>query len=103
MSIDFKTETIIDLKREAPAYLGKSRNGRPVHYSFLIRAVTKGVNGHRLEALRVGSRWLTTIEALQRWCESQTDSTVMTPERRTAAARNHAAERAATELKKLGL
>jgi hypothetical protein len=71
MSIDLKTETIIDLK-QAPPYLGRSRNGRPVHYSYLVRAIRKGINGHRLEALRIGNRWITSVEALQRWAEIQT-------------------------------
>jgi hypothetical protein len=48
MSIDIKTETIIDVIRQAPLLLGVGRNGKPPHKSFLIRAIRKGINGHRL-------------------------------------------------------
>jgi hypothetical protein len=107
--IDLKCETPIDLVREGPEYLGKSRNGRPVHGSYLVRAVTRGVNGHRLEALRCGRRWVTTVEALQRWLAAQTagagasapDSRVV-PDR-SPARRARDAERADRRLKELGL
>jgi len=57
-------ETIIDALREALAFMGCGRNGKPPHKSFVLRAITKGINCHRLEALRVGSRWLTSVESL---------------------------------------
>jgi hypothetical protein len=105
MSIDFSTERIVDLRREAPGYLGLSRNGRPVHYSCLIRAVKKGVNGVRLEAVRVGRRWVTSVEALQRWAERQTpasgDSLPSKP--RSTASRRREAERADSELRDRGV
>src|SRR4051812_35667361 len=100
--IDFSTETVIDLKRQAPKYLGPSRNGRPVHHSFLVRAVTRGVNGVTLEAVRVGSRWLTSVEALQRWAERQAaarDSRALPPRSPTRRARDD--RRAAERLKGL--
>jgi hypothetical protein len=101
MAIDFETEKIIDLKHEAPAYLGQSRNGRPVHHSFLIRAVTRGIRGHRLEAVRVGSRWLTSVQAIQRWAEAQTPGVATTPAG-AQSRRRQAAERADRELEELG-
>ncbi len=103
MGIDFRSETIIDLRHQAPPYLGQSRGGRPVHYSFLIRAVTKGVNGQRLEAVRIGKRWVTSVEAIQRWAERQTDGRGPETGRRTEAARRRADARAELELKRRGL
>lgn len=103
MGICFKTETVIDLKHQAPAHLGMSRNGRPVHYSFLIRGVTKGVNGHKLEAARIGKRWVTSVEAIQRWAERQTDGHGPEAARRTAATRRRADADAERELKRRGL
>jgi hypothetical protein len=104
MAIDLKSETIIDLKRQAGAYLGVGRNGRPPHHSFLIRAVTRGINGQKLEALRVGSRWITSVEALQRWADRQTAGALPTPGvgGSTPARRRAAAERAERELDRLG-
>jgi len=72
MTIQLKTETIIDALKEAPGFLGAGRAGKLPYRSFMIRAIKTGHNGHRLEALRVGGRWLTSVEALQRWAEAQT-------------------------------
>lgn len=104
MSIDFQSETLIDAARQGPEHLPPSRNGRPVHSSFLIRAITKGINGVRLEAVRVGSRWITSVEALQRWAERQTSAYLSgeQPTKRSVAQRQRAAERADRELRRRG-
>ena len=103
MPVDLKTETIVNLK-QAAAHLGASRGGRPVSYGYLTRAILKGVNGHHLEGLKVGSRWLTSIEALQRWAMAQTPGLESSsPGQATPASRRAAAERAALELDRLGL
>jgi hypothetical protein len=104
MGIDFRSEQIIDVRREAPAYLGLGRGGRPVHISFFIRAITRGINGHKLEALRVGSRWITSVEALQRWAQRQTAGAVADSGGPTTSTnRQGAAEQAERELERLGL
>jgi hypothetical protein len=104
MGIDLRSEQIIDVRREAPAYLGRGRNGRPPHISFLVRAIKHGINGHKLEALRVGSRWLTSVEALQRWAERQTPGTASAAGGPTPSPRRQeVAERADRELDRLGL
>jgi hypothetical protein len=105
MGIDFSAERIIDLKRQAPAFLGLSRNGKPVHYSFLIRAVLKGSNGVRLEAVRVGRRWVTSVEAIQRWAERQTPAAAesLPPKSRSTVRRRKAAALADSELNKRGV
>ncbi len=102
MAIDLANERIIDALKEGPAYLGAGRGGRPPHRSFMVRAITKGMNGQRLEALRVGSRWLTSVEALQRWAEAQTAARVGEAAAPPPAANRGAAERAARELDRLG-
>jgi hypothetical protein len=103
MPVDLKNETIIDALKQAPSYLGTGRNGKFPHKSFVLRAIKKGHNGHRLEALRVGSRWITSVEALQRWAEAQTEGTTMRPIDVPAASRRKAAEQAARELDRLGI
>ena len=104
MGIDLKNETRIDLV-EAPHYLGKGRNGRPMHIATLIRAVTRGIRGVRLEALRFGNRWVTSVEALERWGVRMAETSV-SPEtptaRRSRRTRQLDDDRAAAELKRRG-
>ena len=102
MPIDLKSETIIDALKQVPSYLGTGRNGKPPHKSFVLRAIKKGHNGHRLEALRVGNRWITSVEALQRWAEAQTEGTSTRPNEVPAANRRKSAEQAGRELDRLG-
>jgi hypothetical protein len=59
----------------------------------------------RLEAVRLGNRWMTSREALQRFTERLTpridDNPVPAP--RPAARRRRASERAEAELERLGV
>lgn len=62
--IDIATETIITLEDAAK---------RLVVSRFTVsRWVTNGSRGIKLEAIRVGGRWRTSVEALQRFAEAQT-------------------------------
>jgi hypothetical protein len=77
--IELRNETVISLSAAA-AMLPPGRRGRPVSISCVFRWITKGVrlpSGEvvYLEALRVGGRWLTSVEALQRFAERQTPAT----------------------------
>src|SRR5215468_8961652 len=65
------TEKLIPLLQVA-RNLPPSRSGRPVSFSCVFGWVRAGIPGPdgrrvRLEAVRVGGRWLTTEEALARW------------------------------------
>jgi hypothetical protein len=106
--IDLKSETPLSLA-QAAALLPPSRGGRRVHRSFLIRAITRGTNGVRLEAVRIGRRWITSVEAIERWLEGQTERAAGeatrgdgTRDRPTASARRRA-EAADHTLRRLGL
>jgi hypothetical protein len=58
----------------------------------------------KLEALRLGSRWVTSSVALQRFCEALTPSATNNPVlTRTPKHRRRAVERAEQELKNLGI
>jgi hypothetical protein len=60
----------------------------------------------RLEGLRLGSRWVTTRQALQRFAEALTPrlgGTGSAPAPRTEAKRRRASERAASELERAGI
>jgi hypothetical protein len=107
--IDLKNETMLSLA-EAAKRLPPHRLGRPVHSSCLFRWIFDGVklpSGERirLEAIRLGGRWLTSVEALQKFAEAQTPA-IATKERiplRSAARRTRAAERAAQLLDRSGI
>jgi hypothetical protein len=88
-----------------------ARGGKKTHLSTLLRWITKGAKGPggetvRLEAVRLGGRWMTSREALQRFAEALTPAasgatTSLLP--RTPRQRRAAAERAGRELERLGI
>lgn len=107
MSIDLRNETLITLN-QAAKMLPPGRRGRPVHLSCILRWILSGVRtSHgriRLEAIRMSGRWLTSIEALQRFAEAQTPALADPPPLpRTSMARQRASERAEAQLQKLGI
>jgi hypothetical protein len=66
----------------------------------------RGPNGERvkLEALRLGGRWVSSREALQRFAEALTPHTdTPASATRTPRQRRRASERAARELERLGI
>jgi Protein of unknown function (DUF1580) len=106
--IDLTTEVLISLN-DASRIVPAARRGKKTHLSTLLRWILKGCRGPngttvRLEAIRVGNRWMTSRQALQRFAESLTPrigSGEKTPTIRTSAARQRESERAATELSAL--
>jgi hypothetical protein len=105
--IDLKNETSISLT-QAARLLPPGRRGRPVTLSCLLRWILDGVKTPHgvvhLEASRMGGRWLTSVEALERFADRQTPKItdrLDTP--RTPAKRQLASERAARDLEKLGI
>jgi hypothetical protein len=107
--IDTTKETLTSFS-QAARRLPPFREGRPVSASTLFRWATKGVrlsdgSTLRLEAIRIGGRWLTSTEALDRFVRRQTpDFTgISTSDLRTPGQRNRASERAAAELEAAGI
>jgi hypothetical protein len=108
MTIDLNNERTLSLAAAA-RLLPPGRRGRPVSISCILRWIIDGVKTStgvvRLEGLRLGSRWITSIEALERFAAEQTpsfeDGQKKTP--RATAARQRAADRAGRELEKIGL
>jgi hypothetical protein len=102
-------ETLIALC-EAARRLPPGRGGRPVSFSCVLRWITHGIPGAdgqrvKLEAIRVGGRWLTSEEALARWAERLTPrlDSEPAPAPRTPAQRRRASERAGKNLGSLGI
>jgi hypothetical protein len=76
--IDFISEQAIPLGEAARIY-GTSRGGRPTHVSTVLRHITRGTrlpSGEiiYLEGARLGGRWVTTREAVQRYIERLTEA-----------------------------
>jgi hypothetical protein len=110
--LDLAAEQPIALK-DACRLVPPARNGHRTHLSTLLRWILTGARSPaggrvRLEAVRIGSRWMTSREALQRFAEALTPrldagSVSTTPALRTPTERRRASERAARELEQLGV
>jgi hypothetical protein len=94
---------------QAAKILPPGRNGRPVHIATILRWITDGTMSPtgervRLQAVRMGSRWLTTREWLDDYARRLTPTFDATePPVRTSTARTREAARAARELDRLGI
>src|SRR5262249_25638885 len=103
--IDLRQETPISLA-DVPKCIPPGRSGRPTHISTVVRWISKGVQGVKLEAIRLGGRWVTSREALQRFAERLTNVRAGNPiptSVRTSSRRQAAAVLAERELEKLGI
>jgi hypothetical protein len=107
--IDLSTETPLSLAAAA-AQTPPGRNGKRCHLSTILRWILRGAKAPdgtlvKLEALRLGGRWLTSREALQRFAENLTQRVPDEPRQLPCgpAGRRRASEAAAAELKRLGL
>jgi hypothetical protein len=110
MAIDVATETLLSLP-QAARRLPPGRNGRPCHPATLFRWIHAGArrpSGERvyLDGARLGNRWLTSAEALQRFSDALTPpvaSTDLRPTPRTPLARRRASEQAGRKLDRIGI
>jgi uncharacterized protein DUF1580 len=107
--IDISTEKPLPLE-EATSLIPPARRGKRTHFSTLVRWIKNGVlnpYGERvhLEAIRLGGRWMTSREALQRFAERLTPATDRplreTP--RTPTTRQRRSEEAGRKLERLGI
>lgn len=98
-------ELLISLAQAAARFPGH-RGASRLHPATLTRWILKGakaLDGRRvkLEALRIGSRWLTSELALQRFADALSAPTDATPTR-SPTARQSASTRADAELRAMG-
>src|SRR5207249_1032487 len=92
-------------------YLPPGRHGKRPSLSCVLRWVLSGVRlpsgaTVRLQAVRCGGKWITSVEALNRFAAAQTpdlDTPRQTPTPRTTAARRRAADRAGEQLARAGI
>jgi hypothetical protein len=108
--IDLASDSTLSLTQTA-RLLPPGRGDRPVTLSCVLRWVLRGARSPsgelvRLEAVRLGGRWVTSREALQRFTEQLTpnlDAGRATPTPRTPGHRQRASERAGRQLERLGI
>jgi len=107
--LDLQTENPIPLITAAKL-VPPSRSGKRTHISTLMRWILTGSKSPsgkvvRLEAIRLGGRWLTSREALLRFSERLTPQFdgEPAPPPRSPAARTRASERAAKQLDAIGI
>ena len=108
---------MFDLTLEPPIPLAAAarlvppgRNGKRCHLSTILRWIMTGAKAPdgtvvKLEGLRIGGRWTTSRQAIQRFAERLTprlDNRAATGAR-SPARRQRASERAAEELSRLGV
>jgi hypothetical protein len=75
--IDLIQENPISLQEATRSLPPAGRRGGPMHISCLLRWITQGAKAPdgsrvRLEAIRMGGRWITSRQALQRFAEALT-------------------------------
>jgi hypothetical protein len=105
MSLTYETLlSLSDAARRLPPY----RQSRPVSLSCIMRWILAGVRTPRgrvrLEAIRLGGRWLTSVEALERFAVAQTPDLAERPQLpRTSTMRRRASTRAEAQLQQLGI
>jgi Protein of unknown function (DUF1580) len=107
MSIDLIHEEIFSFAK-ATHLIPPARNGKKTHISTLLRWATKGAKGPdgtivRLEALRLGGRWVTSREAIQRFMERLTPRVDVEAQPAPRSPGQRASERAAEELRRRGV
>lgn len=103
-------ETIVSIHAAAALYPGR-RPGKKLNFTTIWRWVTKGVrstNGQlvRLEAVRLGARWVTSREAIARFSRrltTPTDAPTTTSKRRTPSQRERDNQAAKKQLEKIGI
>lgn len=105
LPVDLRSESTISLT-QAAKMLPDGRVGKPVNLSTVLRWVTKGIKVPgsgavvRLEGIRMGGRWITSVEALERFAARTTPDLNAEPAKlsRTPAARQRGNDRAKREL-----
>lgn len=106
--IDLEREKALSLE-DVSHLLPPNANGARVNVSTLTRWILKGINTSRgrvkLDAARVGRRWVTSHEALARFVEQLTPQLdqAEAPAPRSPAKRERAAERAERQLQEIGM
>jgi hypothetical protein len=69
MTFDLSHEKAISLS-EAAQLIPARRGNKPTHPATITKWITVGYCGIKLDAIRLGGRWATSHEAIQRFAEA---------------------------------
>ena len=107
--LDLTCEQLIPLAK-ATRLVPPARRGKRTHLSTLLRWILTGATAPdgsrvRLDAVRLGGRWMTTLGSLQRFAAALTPRVgdEAPASARSPSARTRASERAAAELTRKGV
>jgi hypothetical protein len=106
--LDLKAETPLSLA-QAARLVPPTRLDKPVHVSTIVRWILHGVRGVRLGAVRIGGRWVTSREALERFSAALTaqhDASLIPPNqaaRPSSVTHQRRQEHLERELREIGL
>jgi hypothetical protein len=99
MPIDLRTQKALSVK-ELARLVPTAKEGHPTDEGRIVRFIERGVrdrrgNVHKLAALRIGSQWVSTVEALQEFGEALAAASLLSgPARLTTSQARKAIERA---------
>ena len=86
----WRDSAMIDLTRERPLsiveavkHLPRQNSGKRVHVATVYRWIAHGISGVKLEAVRIGGRSVTSVEAIQRFADRCTEAAAGTPQNPT--------------------
>lgn len=68
--IDTTKEQLIPV-RQVPGYLERRGFGKRMHIGAVYRWIHRGLDGVRLESVRIGGTTVTSAEAIQRWAAAR--------------------------------
>jgi hypothetical protein len=101
---------MFDVSQEAPIRIGEAAHLADTHFSTVFRWILRGAKSPtgeriRLQAVRLGGKWVTSRESLKRFTEALTPRLEDSPSPiiRTEGQRTRASEKAAKELDALGI
>ena len=84
--INLQTDTTLSLL-QAAKLIPPTRGDKPVQVCTLVRWILHGVRGVRLEAVRIGGRWITSHEALDRFTAALTAQYNLEPTQTTSTSK----------------
>ena len=100
--IEIENEKLLSL-REAAKRIPSTRSGRAIHVATVYRWINRGVDGVKLEAVRVGGGLFTSVESLQRFADRCSAETAAISPNKSTARRSHQLKKAEAELDQEGI
>ena len=68
-AINILTEDLLTLKQAAKA-VPRPKGRKPVHYATIYRWVNTGVRGTKLETIKIGQQYMTSVQRIHAFLEA---------------------------------